>query len=208
MSLASSLWIGREKLVLASKSAGRRRLLEGAGLPFEVDPADLDERALEETRIARGESGETLAATLARAKALAVSTRWPGAPCLGADQTLTLDGKPLHKSDTPEEAARMLAALSGRVHKLTSAFALARDGRLLDEDQDSAELTMRPLDARRIDLYLACAGPAALASVGVYQVEGLGQHLFERIEGDHTTIVGLPMLKLLACLRRQGLLAL
>jgi len=208
MSPALTLWIGREKLVLASKSAGRRRLLESAGLPFVVDPADVDERALEETRLARGEPGEAVAVALARAKALSVSARRPGALCLGADQTLTLDGKPLHKSDTFEAAARMLAALSGRVHKLTSAFALACDGRLLDEDQDSAELAMRPLDARRIELYLECAGPAALASVGVYQVEGLGQHLFEKIAGEHTTIVGLPMLKLLACLRRQGMLAL
>jgi len=208
MSPPPSLWIGQEKLVLASKSAGRRRLLESAGLPFVVNPADVDERALEQARVARGESGETVAAALARAKALSVSARWPGAPCLGADQILTLDGRPLHKSETPEAAARTLAALSGRVHKLTSAFALVCDGRLLDEDQDSAELVMRPLDARQIDLYLACAGPAALASVGVYQLEGLGQHLFEKIEGDHATIVGLPMLKLLACLRRQGMLAL
>ena len=208
MSAPPSLWIAGQPLILASKSAGRQRLLASAGVPFEVDPADVDERALEEAHFARGEPSEALARTLARAKALQVSARRPGALCLGADQILTLDGRALHKSETFESAARALAALSGRVHRLTSAFALARDGGVVGEGEDSAELTMRALDARRIALYLACAGPGALASVGVYQLEGLGAHLFDKIEGDYTTIVGLPMPKVLACLRREGMLAL
>jgi len=208
MSSPPSLWTGREKLVLASKSASRRHLLESAGLVFEVEAADIDERALESEFLAAGGKSEALALALARAKALEVSARRPGAPCVGADQILTLEGRLLHKSETMESAARTLGALSGRTHRLTSAFAIAREGRILGEGQERADLTMRALDSRQIALYLACAGPGVLASVGVYQIEGLGVHLFDAIEGDHATILGLPMLKLLACLRREGMLAL
>jgi len=203
-----ALWIRSERLVLASQSASRRRLLASAGLDFDVEPADIDERALEREWLARREPKEALALALARAKALAVSQRRPGALCLGADQTLSVAGRLLHKSPTPEAAAGALAALSGREHRLTSAFALARDGRIVDEDLDSASLTMRALDAEAISLYLAIAGPEVLTSVGVYRIEGLGVHLFESIVGDHTTVLGLPMLKLLACLRGAGALAL
>ncbi len=208
MSSPPSLWIGREKLVLASKSASRRHLLESAGLAFEVEAADIDERALESAFLAAGGESEALALALARAKALEVSARRPGALCIGADQMLTLEGRLLHKSETIESAARTLRALSGRTHRLTSAFALARGGRILGEGQERADLTMRALDSRQIALYLACAGPGVLASVGVYQIEGLGVHLFDAIDGDHATILGLPMLKLLACLRGERMLAL
>jgi septum formation protein len=194
--------------VLASRSASRRQLLSSAGLDFDIEPAEVDERALESECLARGESVEGLALALARAKALEVSARWPGALCLGADQTLLLDGRLLHKSPTLEAAARTLAALAGRAHRLTSAFALARNGAIVGEGQDSAELTMRALDKTQIAFYLACAGSDVLSSVGVYQIEALGLNLFDAIEGNHATILGLPMLKLLACLRRQGMLAL
>ena len=203
-----SLWISRDKLVLASKSASRRRLLESAGLPVEVEAADIDERALESEFLAGGGASEPLALALARAKAQKVSARRPGALCVGADQILTLEGRALHKSATLDEAARTLRALSGRTHRLISAFAVAREGRIVGEGEDHADLTMRALDSRQIALYLSCAGPGALASVGVYQIEGLGVHLFDAIEGDHATILGLPMLKLLACLRGEGALAL
>ena len=205
---APSLWIGSAPIVLASKSASRRALLAGAGLPFEVEPADIDERSIEEAMIQRGETGAGLALALARAKALAVSARRPGALTLGADQTLILDGQPMHKAPTRAAAAAALQAMSGRSHRLTSAFALARDGAILAEDSDSADLTMRALDAAQIARYLDIAGPAVLASVGAYQIEGLGAYLFESISGDHATILGLPMLKLLAALRGLGLLAL
>jgi septum formation protein len=208
MSNLPSLWIGRAKPILASKSASRRQLLESAGLPFEVEAANVDERAIESEFFARRGSSEALPSTLARAKALEVSARRRGAPCIGADQILTLEGRVLHKSETLESAARTLYALSGRTHRLTSAFAVAQDGRILGEGQDSADLTMRALDSQQIALYLACAGASVLASVGVYQIEGLGVHLFDAIEGDHATILGLPMLKLLACLRSEGMLAL
>ena len=205
---APTLWIGPSPIILASKSASRRALLAGVGLPFEVDSADIDERAAEEALLQRGEAGSGLALELARAKALAVSARRPQGLTLGADQTLMLDGKPLHKAPTRAAAAVALQAMSGRGHRLVSAFALARDGKILAEDSDSAEMTMRALDAGQIARYLDIAGPAVLASVGAYQIEGLGAHLFETISGDHATILGLPMLKLLAALRGLGLLAL
>ena len=205
---APTLWIGPSPIILASKSASRRALLAGVGLPFEVEPADIDERAAEDALMQRGEAGSGLALALARAKALAVSARRPQALTLGADQTLMLDGKPMHKAPTRAAAAAALQAMSGRSHRLVSAFALARDGAILVEDSDSADMTMRALDAGQIARYLDIAGPAVLASVGAYQIEGLGAHLFETISGDHDTILGLPMLKLLAALRGLGLLAL
>ena len=205
---APTLWIGPSPIILASKSASRRALLAGVGLPFEVEPADIDERAAEDALMQRGEAGSGLALALARAKALAVSARRPAALTLGADQTLILDGKAMHKAPTRAAAAEALAAMSGRTHRLASAFALARDGAILAEDADSADMTMRALDAGQIARYLEIAGPAVLASVGAYQIEGLGAHLFTSISGDYATILGLPMLKLLAALRGLGLLAL
>jgi septum formation protein len=189
------LWIGPSPIALASKSASRRALLAGVGLPFEVEPADIDERGVEQTLSQRGEPAGGLALALARAKALAVSARRP-------------HGRPMHKAPTRAAAADALQTLSGRGHRLVSAFALARNGAILAEDSDSADMTMRALDAAQIARYLDIAGPAVLASVGAYQIEGLGAHLFESISGDHATILGLPMLKLLAALRGLGLLAL
>jgi septum formation protein len=202
------LWIGASPIILASKSASRRALLAGVGVPFEVEAADIDERGVEEALSQRGEAPSGLALALARAKALSVSARRPEALTLGADQTLILDGQPMHKAPTRAAAAVALQAMSGRGHRLVSAFALARDGMILAEDSDSADMTMRALDAAQIARYLDIAGPAVLASVGAYQIEGLGAHLFESISGDQATILGLPMLKLLAALRGLGLLAL
>ncbi|MGA2493468.1 MAG: Maf family nucleotide pyrophosphatase [Roseiarcus sp.] len=205
---APTLWIGASPIILASKSASRRALLAGVGVPFEVEAADIDERGVEEALSQRGEAPSGLALALARAKALSVSARRPEALTLGADQTLILDGQPMHKAPTRAAAAVALQAMSGRGHRLVSAFALARDGMILAEDSDSADMTMRALDAAQIARYLDIAGPAVLASVGAYQIEGLGAHLFESISGDQATILGLPMLKLLAALRGLGLLAL
>jgi len=205
---APSLWIGASPIILASKSASRRALLAAAGLPFEIEPAEIDERSVEEALGGAGETAGELALALARAKALAVSRRRPDRLTLGADQTLTLDGRPMHKAPTKAAAAAALTALAGRSHRLNAAFALAREGAIVAEGVESAELAMRPLDAAQIGRYLETAGPAVLASVGAYQIEGLGVHLFESIAGDHATILGLPMLKLLAALRGLGLLAL
>lgn len=201
------LWLG-PRLVLASKSAGRAALLASAGLDFEIDPARVDERAIEEEFLRAGGEPAALAGRLAKAKALEVSVRNPGALCLGADQTLTLGDRVLHKPPNMAAAKGHLEALSGRTHRLISAFCFTRDGEAFGEGGDEASLTMRPLDERAVGTYLNLAGDAALASVGAYQIEALGAHLFEKIVGDHSTIVGLPLLKVLAWLRGQGYLAL
>jgi len=183
-------------------------LLSAVGLEADVVAAEVDERALEDRHLARGGSLETLAGELAQAKALAVSAVRPEAYCLGADQTLTLEGRILHKAGSLDEAQRSLAALSGKTHRLTSAFCVARSGRSLVVDSDHADLRMRPLDAVAIARYLDRAGPAALESVGGYQAEALGAHLMDRIEGEHSVVLGLPMLRLLAWLRRESLISL
>jgi septum formation protein len=200
-----SLWNPAFRLVLASGSATRRGLLAAAGLPFETAAPDVDERAIE----AETDGGpDAVARALARAKALDVSAGRPGALVVGADQVLSLEGRLFHKSPNRAAALSTLAALEGRSHRLTSAFALARDGEIVAEDLDFADLAMRPLDEAALARYLDLAGDAVLGSVGVYQWEGLGAHLFERVEGDHSTILGLPMLKLLAALRALGALTL
>jgi septum formation protein len=199
------LWCAEFPLVLASGSAARRALLAAAGLPFEAVPADVDERAVEASL--PGAAPDELALALASAKAAAVSAQRPQALVVGADQVLSCDGRVFHKSATREEAARTLAALAGRTHRLTSAFAVRRAGELVAAGTQAAEMTMRPLDEAALALYLDAAGPAVLDSVGVYQWESLGAHLFERVEGDHSTILGLPMLKLLAALRALRALA-
>ena len=201
------LWVGEDPLVLASKSSTRRDLLASAGLPPEVVSPYIDERAVEERYIAEGGPIDGVALCLARTKALAASSLRKKAFCLGADQTLTVGNRLLHKPRDLAEAARSLSVLAGRTHRLTSAFCVVRDGQPLFEESDTADLDMRALDATEIARYLNLVGPAVLSSVGVYQLEGLGVHLFDRIDGEHATILGLPMLKLLAWLRCQGLVA-
>jgi nucleoside triphosphate pyrophosphatase len=202
------LWRGAHPLVLASRSESRRALLSAAGLAAEFVAPRVDERALEDRHLKDGGSLDGVAAALARAKALAASAERPEAYCVGADQTLTLEGRILHKSRDLSEAAQTLAALAGRTHRLTSAFCVARAGEALAVHSEHADLTMRALDRPEISRYLERAGPGALASVGVYQGEGLGIHLFERIEGDHSVVLGLPMLSLLAWMRRENLISL
>jgi septum formation protein len=202
------IWRGAASLVLASRSESRRALLKAAGLDAEVVAPGVDERALEDRYLKRGDSLESLALELARAKALAVSAERPDAYCIGADQTLTFEGRILHKSSDFAEAAETLAALSGKTHRLTSAFCVARAGRELVVHRDHADVRMRALDPGEISRYLERAGRAVLASVGGYQGEGLGVHLFERIEGDHSVVLGLPMLSLLAWMRRENLISL
>jgi septum formation protein len=202
------IWRGAGPLVLASRSESRRALLSAAGLEAEYVAPDVDERAVEDGYLARGGSVENVALELAQAKALAASADRPDAYCVGADQTLTLEGRILHKSRDLPEAAQTLAALSGKTHRLTSAFCVARAGRALVVHRDHADVRMRTLDPGEISRYLERAGAGVLASVGVYQGEGLGIHLFEHIEGDHSVVLGLPMLSLLAWLRRENLISL
>ena len=196
------LWLAAQPLVLASKSDIRGKILAAAGLRFEIRPAQIDERAVEAA--AKPEDAVAAARLLARAKAEAVSATVAGRPVLGADQTLA---RGIHRFTKPKdrtEATEQLRALRGRTHELHSALALVWDGDLLFQCVETARLTMRNVSDRFIDDYLDMAGDLALSSVGAYQLEGIGVHLFERIEGDYFTILGLPMLPLLAYLRSAG----
>ncbi len=196
------LWLAPQPLVLASKSDIRGKILAAAGLRFVIRGSQVDERAVEE------EAGVAdLAATgrlLARAKAQAVAKEMPGQLVLGADQILARGSLRFSKPKDRAAAAEQLRALRGRTHELHSALALVRDGEVLFECADSARLTMRELSDRFLEIYLDMAGASALASVGAYQLEGIGVHLFERIEGDYFTILGLPLMPLLAFLRENG----
>jgi septum formation protein len=199
-----TLWRGKESLILASQSRARQMLLADAGLTFETVPAEIDERAIQQ---ASGLSAPAdIAALLAREKSLFVSTRRPGRYVIGADQTLALGMRLLSKPAGRAQAAEQLHALAGKSHELYSAVAVARDGKILFEKVVIARMTMRPLIETEIDAYLDAAGAAVTSSVGAYQLEGLGVHLFDRIEGDHFTILGLPLLPLLAFLRSERLL--
>jgi septum formation protein len=200
-----TIWRGTEPLILASRSPARQALLANAGIAFEAIPAEIDERAIQ---LASGLSspGE-IAALLAREKAISVSLRHPGQFVVGADQTLALGERLFSKPAGRARAAGQLQALAGRTHELHSAVAVARDGETLFADAAIARMTMRPLDDAAISAYLDAAGDAVATSVGAYQLEGLGIHLFERIEGDHFTILGLPLLPLLKFLRSERLLA-
>lgn len=193
-----------EKIVLASGSPFRKAMLVNAGLDIEAVPADVDERALEAPLQNSGVSPEDVALVLAEAKATEVSERRPGALVLGCDQTLSLGDEVFHKPADMEGARRHLLALSGKTHQLNSAAVLVRDGKVLWRHVGIASMTMRKLDPAFIGRHLARVGAKALASVGAYQIEGEGIQLFEKIEGDHFTIVGLPLLPLLTELRRLG----
>ena len=190
-----------ERIVLASGSRFRRAMLEAAGVDLDVAPARIDERAVEQTLEGSGATPEDLAQVLAEAKALEVSERQPGRLVLGCDQTLSLGDELFHKPEDMEDARRHLLKLSGRTHQLSSAAVLARNGAALWRHVGIARLTMRRLEPAFIGRHLARVGPMALNSVGAYQIEGEGVQLFEKIEGDHFTIVGLPLLPVLAALR-------
>jgi septum formation protein len=193
-----------EKIILASGSPFRKALLVHAGVPVEAVPAEVDERALEAPLQGSGISPEDVALVLAEAKATEVSERKPGALVLGCDQTLSLGDEVFHKPADMEAARRHLLALSGKTHQLNSAVVLARDGAVLWRHVGVASLTMRKLDPAFIGRHLARVGAKALSSVGAYQIEGEGIQLFERVEGDYFTIVGLPLLPVLAKLREFG----
>lgn len=198
-------WLAAHPLVLASKSAARRTLLEAAGIPVTVHPADLDERGLE-ARAGAEAPAAAVAALLAREKAAAVARAHPGRLVLGADQTLALGAERFSKPADRAAARAQLRTLSGKTHELHSAIAFVQDGKVLFERVGTARLTMCALSERSLDAYLDAAGDAATASVGAYHIEGLGIQLFERIDGDYFTILGLPLMEVLAFLRRYGCL--
>lgn len=199
------LWIADEPLVLASRSDVRGKILAAAGLRFEIRPALIDERAVEAE--ANVPDAAAAARFLARAKADAVAKARTGRLVLGADQTLARGNKRFSKPGDRAAAADQLRSLRGRTHELHSALALVRDGELLFAHVDTARLTMRDFSDEFLDDYLDMMGDHALASVGGYQLEGIGIHLFERVEGDYFTILGLPLLALLAFLRDNKFVA-
>jgi len=197
-----ALWLADSPLLLASKSASRRLLLQNAGIPIEVMAADIDERGVE-AKAGLADPG-AVAALLAREKALAVQA--PGRLVLGADQTLALGHWRFSKPANRAAACDQLKLLRGQMHMLHSAVAIIRDGQPIFEHCATARLTMRAFSDPFLEAYLDAAGDAVTASVGAYQVEGLGVQLFERIEGDHSTILGLPLVPVLEALRRIGAL--
>ena len=201
---AMNIWRGQSKLILASQSRARKMLLENAGLAFEALPADIDERAVQKNS-GLSAPGE-IASLLAREKALFVAANNPAHYVIGADQTLALGQRMFSKPAGRAQAVEQLQALAGNSHELHSAVAVAHDGKILFSDVSVARMTMRKLTESEINAYLDQAGSAVTTSVGAYQLEGLGVHLFERIEGDHFTILGLPLLPLLAFLRSERLL--
>jgi septum formation protein len=198
------LWLGIEPLVLASASRVRQSLLRNAGIAVEVCPAAIDERAVE----AASPSPEpgAVAALLAREKAYAVERRHPGRLVLGGDQVLAFRSRCLTKPVDRAAARAQLSALRGKTHELHSAVAFVRDGAILFEHVDVARLTMRSFSERFLDSYLDAVGNEATESVGAYQLEGPGVQLFDQLEGDYFTVLGLPLMPVLAFLRRQGCL--
>ena len=192
-------------LILASASASRKRLLTEAGVSFTADPADLDEAAL--MAGLKDAGAEVMARSLAEQKALAVSRRHPGQTVLGGDSVIAFEGDYLSKCASLEEAHGLLARLSGKTHLLVSAAALARDGALLWAHASPCRMTMRDLSPQFLDDYLAREGQAILSSVGCYHFEGRGAQLFAKVDGDYFSVLGLPLLAVLAQLRKEGLLA-
>jgi septum formation protein len=199
------LWLASQPLVLASRSEARRGMLEAAGIPLEIVAAETDERGIEQE--AAGRAPQDIAALLARAKAKAVAASRPGRLVIGGDQTLALGARLFAKPQSRADAREQLRALRGKTHALHSAVAVMRDGEMLFEHADSGRMTMRGFSDEFLEAYLYAAGAAAETSVGGYQWEKLGVQLFDRVEGDHFTILGLPLLPLIAWLRQSGLLA-
>jgi septum formation protein len=195
-------------LVLASGSSSRKALLTAAGVSFICDPADLDEAALMASLRARGSDAAGIAAELAGRKALAVSLRHGGQTVLGGDSVIAFGTELLSKCASLKDARILLGQLSGHTHLLVSAVALARDGALLWTHASPCQMTMRELSPQFLEDYLLQEGEAILSSVGCYHFEGRGAQLFAKVDGDYFSVLGLPLLPVLAQLRREGLLAL
>lgn len=200
-----ALWLAEAPLVLASKSEVRRSVLEAAGLPVEIVPANIDERGIEKN--AAASDPKDVAMLLAREKAKAVAARMPGRLVLGADQTLALGTERFSKPAGRDAARAQLLKLRGQTHELCSGIALVRDNAVLFEDCVVARLTMRNFSEHFLDCYLDAAGSSVSQSVGGYQLEKTGIQLFEAIDGDHFTILGMPLFSLLPFLRAQKWLA-
>ena len=192
-------------LILASASVSRRQMLQNAGLDFTIETSGVDEDEVKLSLAAEKAAPRDIAETLAELKAKRVSTRHPEAMVIGADSTLACNGRLFDKPPTIEAARRQLQALAGQTHELHSSVVVARGGVRLWHCNEHARLTMRPLSDVFLDAYLARAGSAVTTSVGAYQLEGVGAHLFTRVEGDYFTILGLPLLPLLSFLAGHGI---
>lgn len=191
-------------IVLASGSLTRQAMLAAAGVDFVVDTAPVDEGAVKAALRQENADPVLAAETLAELKAVRVSVRHPGAIVLGADQMLDHNGAWFDKPEDTAAVRRHLQALRGTTHRLVSAAVAVRDGRRLWACSDQAVLTMRHFSDGFLDRYMDKAGAAVLSLVGAYQLEGLGAQLFARVEGDHFTILGLPLLAVLDFLRENG----
>ena len=194
-----------ERLILASKSAARRAMLEAAGVPFSVQVADVDEDAAKATHDSA--DAASLAIELARLKALAVSRHDADAWVLGSDQTLAFAGGLVSKAPSMAAARERLTEMRGRSHQLHSGAALARNGQVVWSGADTATMRMRDFSDAFLDAYLAAEGEGLLGSVGSYRLEGMGSQLFEAVDGDYFTVLGMPLWPVLAELRRAGVLA-
>lgn len=205
--MSAFLQSGRPPLILASTSKARAKLLEAAGLAFIVEPPGLDESVmLQAISGERSLDPHDIAEVLARAKAEAVSDLASGAYVIGADQVLVLEDRILTKPDSMEAARRQLLDLRGKSHTLHTAVVVATNGETMWAETQIATLTMRKLSPEFIGRYLTAAGEEVLSSVGAYQLESLGIQLFEKIDGDYFSILGLPLLPLLDTLRREGVI--
>ena len=193
-------------LILASASQSRKKLLKAAGVDFIADPAELDEETLTARLIRRGADAVKVASELAGQKALSVSRRHPGRLVLGGDSVIEFGGAFLGKCANMVEARALLHKLSAKEHLLVSAAALARDGALLWTHASPCRMSMRSLSHNFLDDYLAQEGSAILSSVGCYRFEGRGAQLFDKVDGDYFSVLGLPLLPVLAELRKEGVL--
>jgi len=190
-------------LILASASPSRRQLLANAGLSFDIEPAGIDEEEITRSLGAKA-SPQEIASTLAEMKAVRISSKHPEAFVIGADSTLACNGRVFDKPPTLDAARKQLMALRGQTHELFSSVVVARGGARIWHWSERGRLTMRSFNEAFVDVYLARAGKDVLASVGAYQLEGLGAHLFTRVDGDYFTILGLPLLPLLSFLAGHG----
>jgi len=192
-------------IILASQSASRKAMLEAAGVPFTAEAAGVDEETVKAAMVAEGTDGRRLADALAEMKAVKISRRHPTALVLGCDSTVAAaDGTLLDKAESREDSRIQLQALRGTTHRLTSAAVVALGGEPIWRHVDTAKLTMRAFSDAFLDSYLDTEWPAIGGCVGGYRLEGLGAQLFSRIDGDHFTILGLPLLPLLDWLRVRG----
>jgi septum formation protein len=202
----TTLQMAEPAIVLASASAARRAVLEAAGLRFEAIAAAVDEASIKESAKAEGFPASEAAIMLAEAKARRIAARRPEALVIGCDQILVMGDRWFDKPESPAAARAHLEALRGNTHQLVTAVLCWRNGQRVWQHVATPRLTMRPVSDEFLDAYLALEGEQVTATVGAYRLEGPGIHLFDKVEGEHATILGLPLLPLLGFLRQHGVL--